>query len=64
MEGVPFFRFRFSADFPMAYLSRNFVSGEVERRRSGVREGEGQTWETARTALPGILAERSHSAPP
>ena len=25
----------------LAYLSRNEVSGEVERRRSGEREGEG-----------------------
>jgi hypothetical protein len=48
----------------LAYLSRNEVWGEVERRRSGVREGEGRAWETACTALPGILAERSNPDPP
>ncbi len=35
----------------MAYLSRNEVWGEVERRRSGVREGEGRAWEEARVTL-------------
>mgnify|MGYP003108986206 CR=1 FL=1 len=33
-------------------LSRNEVWGEVERRRSGVREGEGRAWEAACIALP------------
>ncbi|ELP33530.1 hypothetical protein RBSWK_02432 [Rhodopirellula baltica SWK14] len=30
----------------MSHLSRNEVWGEVERRRSGVREGEGWAWKT------------------
>ncbi len=37
--------------------------GEVARRRSGVRESEGRVRVTACIVLPGILAERSHSAP-
>ncbi|EMI27755.1 hypothetical protein RESH_01611 [Rhodopirellula europaea SH398] len=36
----------------MSHLSRNEVWGEVERRRSGVREGEGRAWKTAKS-LPG-----------
>ncbi|CAD74541.1 hypothetical protein RB5976 [Rhodopirellula baltica SH 1] len=31
---------RHSADFQMAYLFRSEVRGQVERRRSGVRENE------------------------
>ncbi len=31
--------------FGPVHLSRNEGWGEVERRRSGVREGEGRAWE-------------------
>ncbi len=41
----------------MAYLSRNEVWGEVERRRSGVREGEGRAREKARTTLPNCVQQ-------
>ena len=41
----------------LAYLSRNEVWGEVERRRPGVREGKGRAWETARTTLANCVQE-------
>ncbi|CAD74333.1 hypothetical protein RB5611 [Rhodopirellula baltica SH 1] len=43
------FSYRLLSAFHMSHLSRNEVCGEVERRRLGVREGEGWAWKTAQS---------------
>jgi hypothetical protein len=50
--GCAVYRGRVLAGSEFENLSRNEVWGEVERRRSGVREGGGRAWEAARIALP------------